>query len=70
YKHSLSPRFLPGAEPPPHRCRREASSVPDHKFIGAGRFQAAKIGKSKKKEGRIYIIYRFSLPIIDSLYER
>jgi len=44
--------------------------VPDHKFIGAGRLQAAKIGKSKKKEGRIYIIYRFSLPIIYSLFER
>jgi hypothetical protein len=44
--------------------------VPKEGLIGAGRFQAAKIGKSKKKEGRIYIIYRFSLPIIDSLYER
>ena len=26
--------------------------------------------KSQKKEGRIYIIYRFSLPIIYSLFER
>jgi len=39
-------------------------------FIGAGHFQAAKIEKSNKKEGRIYIIYRFSLLIIYSQYER
>jgi len=44
--------------------------VPDHKFIGAGRFQAAKIGKSKKKEGRIYIIYEILPLSFYSLFER
>ncbi|RGO32185.1 hypothetical protein DXB21_11085 [Bacteroides faecis] len=62
--------FLPGAELPLHRCRRRSSSVPEHKFIGAKRFRATKIDKRENKEGRIYIIYRFSLLIIYSQYER
>ncbi|RJU31992.1 hypothetical protein DXA05_05220 [Bacteroides sp. AM54-2NS] len=49
--------FLPGAELPLPRCRTISSSVPEEAFIGAGHFQAAKIEKSNKKEGRIYIIY-------------
>jgi len=36
--------------------------VPEEAFIGAGHFQAAKIEKSNKKEGRIYIIYEI-LPL-------